>query len=66
MEENTLRNERRLLSIEETAAYLGVSPSTIYNQIGRKAKKPFPIKPKRVGRLVKFDIREIEYFIESL
>ena len=58
--------QRRLLSVEETAQILGISPQTIYNQIGRKAKKKFPIKVKRVGRLCKFDIRDIEAYIKSL
>ena len=66
MEKNILINGKRLLSVEETAAYLGVSPRTIYNQIGRKAKKQFPIKPKRIGRLVKFDVKDIEAYIISL
>lgn len=57
---------KRLLSVEETAEYLGLSPRTIYNQVCRKAKKPFPVKAKRVGKLVKFDIRDLERYIESL
>ena len=58
--------DKRLLSVEETARYLDISPRTIYNQIGRKAKKKFPIKPKRVGKLVKFDIRDVDRYIDSL
>jgi excisionase family DNA binding protein len=57
---------RRLLSVEELAEYLGISPRTIYNQLGRKAKKRFPIKPKRIGRLVKFDLNEVDRYIDSL
>lgn len=57
---------KRLLSVEETADYLGISPRTIYNGVHRKAKKPFPIKPKRVGRLIKFDRRDLDRWIESL
>jgi excisionase family DNA binding protein len=57
---------RRLLSVEELAQYLGISPRTIYNQLGRKAKKRFPIKPKRIGRLVKFDLNEVDRYIDSL
>ena len=57
---------KRLLSVEETAQYLGLSPRTIYNQIGRKAKKRFPVKPKRVGKLVKFDLQELEKYVDSL
>jgi predicted DNA-binding transcriptional regulator AlpA len=57
---------KRLLNVEETAVYLGLSPRTIYNAVARKAKKPFPIKPKRIGKLVKFDIRDLEWYVESL
>lgn len=57
---------KRLLSVEETAEYLGLSPRTIYNQICRKAKRPFPLKPKRIGKLVKFDKHDIDAYIDAL
>jgi excisionase family DNA binding protein len=57
---------KRLLTVEETATYLGLSPRTIYNAVARKSKNPFPVKPKRIGRLVRFDIRELERYVESL
>lgn len=60
------KSGRRLLSVEETAIYLGLSPRTIYNAVARKSKKPFPVKPKRIGKLVKFDIRDLERYVESL
>ena len=62
--ENGLK--KRLLSVDEAALYLGLSPRTIYNQVCRKATKPFPIKPKRVGKLVKFDIQDLDRYIDSL
>ena len=58
--------DKWLLSVEETARLLGLSPRSIYNSLGKRAKKPFPIKPKRVGRLVKFDIRDVKAYIDSL
>lgn len=59
--------EKRLLTIEEVAGLLGISPRTIYNQVGRKAKKKFPIKAKRVlGGLVRFDPRDVWKYIETL
>jgi predicted DNA-binding transcriptional regulator AlpA len=61
----TMELKKRLLSIEETAAILGISPRTIYNGVAPRAKRPFPIKPKRVGRLVKFRIEDIEAYIEA-
>ena len=57
---------KRLLSVEETASYLGLSPRTIYNAIAPKSKNPFPVKPKRIGKLVRFDIRDLDTFAESL
>ena len=58
--------DKRLLSVEEAAVYLGISARTIYNQIGKKAKKKFPIKAKRIGKLVKFDIKDLDEYVESL
>ena len=57
---------KRLLSVEETAEYLGIAARTIYNQIAPKAKRKFPIKAKRVGRLVRFDLHDLERYIDSL
>jgi excisionase family DNA binding protein len=57
---------RRLLSVEETAQYLSLSPRTIYNAIAPKSKRPFPVKPKRIGKLVRFDIRDLDRYVNSL
>jgi excisionase family DNA binding protein len=57
---------KRLLSVPETASYLGISERTIYNQICRKAKKRFPIKPKRIGKRILFDRNEIDQYVDSL
>ena len=58
--------KKRLLSVEEVAQYLGLSSRTIYNQIAPKSKRPFPIKPKRIGKLVKFDVRDLDNYIDTL
>ena len=58
--------QKRLLSVEETAIYLGLSPRTVYNRVHRKSKNPFPVKPKRIGKLVKFDRQDLDKYIESL
>ena len=63
---NLEKSGKRLLSVEEVALYLGLSPRTIYNAVARKSKRPFPVKPKRIGKLVKFDIRDLERYVESL
>lgn len=57
---------KRLLSVDEAAEYLGLSPRTIYNAIAPKSKRPFPVRPKRLGKLVKFDLKELERYVDSL
>ena len=56
----------RLLSVEQAAKYLSIAPKTIRNGLGPKAERPFPVKPKRYGRKVLFDIRDLDRFIDSL
>jgi excisionase family DNA binding protein len=56
---------KRLLSVEEAAHYLGMAPRTIYNAVAPKSKNPFPVKAKRIGKLVRFDIRDLDSFIDS-
>lgn len=60
------RPPQRLLDVKETARYLKISPRSIYNRIGAKSKRPFPVKPRRVGRLVRFDIRDLDAYIEGI
>lgn len=57
---------KRLVGVEEAALYLSISPRTIYNGIGRNSKNPFPVKPKRYGKRVLFDIRDLDKFVDSL
>ena len=64
--ENATLLPKRLMSIDELASYLGVSVRTIYNRTGRKSADPFPIKPKRIGRLLKWDRNEVDAYIDSL
>lgn len=56
----------RLLPINDAAKFLGISPKTIRNRLGPKAINPFPIKPKRFGKKVLFDIRDLESFADTL
>ncbi|MCE5335255.1 MAG: helix-turn-helix domain-containing protein [Desulfobacteraceae bacterium] len=58
--------KRRLLPIEEAAAYLGLSPRTLYNGCGRRSKTPFPVRPKRIGRKLLWDVRDLDAYIDSL
>ena len=60
------RQVKRLLSAAEAAEYLGISLRTLYNQTGRRSKNKFPVTPKRIGKLLKFEIRDLDRFIDSL
>jgi predicted DNA-binding transcriptional regulator AlpA len=57
---------KRLLSIEEASIYLGLSPRTLYNRVAPGSKNPFPVRPKRLGKSVRFDVRDLDRFVESL
>jgi excisionase family DNA binding protein len=54
---------KRLLNIEETAEYLGIAPKTIKNQISNGC---FPINHVKLGKLVKFDFKDVEEFVDKL
>ncbi len=56
----------RLLNIGSTAKFLGISPKTIRNRLGPKAPDPFPLKPKRIGRKVLFDIKKYGAFVQNV
>jgi predicted DNA-binding transcriptional regulator AlpA len=56
----------RMLSVDETAKYIGLAVKTIRNRIGPKATKPFPIKPKRIGSRVLFDIKDLDAYLDKL
>jgi excisionase family DNA binding protein len=56
----------RLFSIGEAAKYLSISPKTIRNRLCRDAKNPFPVKPKKIGKRVLFDRKDLDAYIDSL
>lgn len=56
---------KRLLTVEEAADYLGLSPRTIYNAIAPRSKRPFPVRPISVGKLRRFDIKDLDRYIEE-
>ena len=58
--------QQRLMDIVETAKYLSISPKTIRNRIGRRAGNPFPVKPKRIGTRVLFDVKDLDRYIDAL
>lgn len=57
---------KRLLTAKETAEYLAISVQTIYNGTARNAVRPFPVRAKRVGGALRFDIRDLEEFVRGL
>ncbi len=57
---------KRLLNVVEAAAYLGLAPRTLYNRCAPKAPDPFPVHPKRIGKSLRFDVRDLDRFIDSL
>jgi predicted DNA-binding transcriptional regulator AlpA len=57
---------KRLIDVNTLAEILDMSPRTIRNGVAPKSKRPFPIKAKRIGKLVKFDVRDVDAYLESL
>lgn len=54
---------KRMLGIKELSLYLGLSPQTIYNKLSAGT---FPIKTKRLGRRLKWDIRDVDRYLDKL
>ena len=58
--------QKRWLNINETSDYIGLAKGTIYNRTSKKSKNPFPVKCKRMGKRILFDVKELDKFMESL
>jgi len=56
----------RMLSVDEAARYVGLAAKTIRNRIGPKAEKPFPVRPKRIGGRVLFDVKDLDQYLDAL
>jgi excisionase family DNA binding protein len=54
---------RKLLTVAEVAEKIGLARQTVYNQMSQGL---FPVKHKKIGRLVRFDSSEIEKYIDKL
>lgn len=52
--------ESRWLSVEEIAAYLGVSKDTVYTWVGKRN-----MPAHRIGRLWKFKSAEVDAWVRS-
>lgn len=58
----TSRRQSDLLSREEAAEYLGVSPKTLATWA---CTKRYPLPVVKLGRAVKYRVADLEKFIES-
>ena len=56
----------RMLSIRESATYLGIAEKTLRNRLGSKADNPFPLKPKHIGGKVLFDVKDLDAYLDKL
>ena len=50
---------KRLLDIKAASVYMGISPNTLYQWVSQRR---FPFV--KVGRLTRFDIRQLDSWIE--
>jgi len=56
----------RLLDIEQTAQYLSIAPKTIRNGLYRGSPQPFPVRPKKLGKRILFDRKDLDEFIDNM
>ena len=57
----------KLLTIKEVARILQISERTIYNKVRPNSKfEPFPIPVKRVGKLIRFEAKAVQRYIDKL
>lgn len=55
--------EKRMMDIKELSSYIGLKPQTIRNQISMGT---FQIPTKKLGRLLKWDRRDVDGFLDKL
>ena len=56
----------RLMDVPTAALYIGMAEKTLRNRIGRKAEDPFEVRPKRRGRKILFDKKDLDAYADSL
>jgi len=57
------RLEKRMMGIEELSEYIGLRPQTIRNRI---SSGTFPIPTKKIGRLLKWDRKDVDRYLDRL
>ena len=55
--------KKRMLGVRELAEYLGLKAQTVYNKVSAGT---FPIKHRRIGRLLKWDIQDVDLYLDRL
>mgnify|MGYP001013354351 FL=1 len=55
--------DKRMMDIKELSSYIGLKPQTIRNQISMGT---FKIPTKKLGRLLKWDRRDVDGFLDKL
>ena len=55
--------EKRMMGIEELSEYIGLKPQTIRNRI---SSGTFPIPTKKIGRLLKWDRKDVDRYLDRL
>jgi excisionase family DNA binding protein len=55
--------DKRLITVQELSDYLGMSHWTVRAKV---RNHEFPFKPRRLGRFLRFDIHEVDRYINSL
>ena len=55
--------EKRMIGIKELAEYIGVRPQTIRNRISLGT---FPIPTRKIGRLLKWDRKDVDRYLDRL
>ena len=56
----------KLLTIREVAKILQISERSIYNRVRKGSERPFPIRVKRVGKLIRFAARDVQRYVDEL
>ena len=56
----------RMLTVRDSAAYLGIAEKTLRNRLGHRSPNPFPVKAKHIGGKVLFDVKELDEYLNKL
>jgi hypothetical protein len=63
---NKSERKRRMLTVRESAGYLGIAEKTLRNRLGLRTSNPFPVKPKHIGGKVLFDVKDLDAYLDKL